>query len=147
MRLPVVDGPMISIPTLFPEMTCDPLASPAMTAPAAESMSTPWKAFPRSASPEPSVPIRLPITVARVAADAFPASAPAAGPAPGDVPGAPVLAGAAPRGGAPAAEFGRDEVPRPGRADPVARRFDQDARGPVGGVPVAPFVGRSDHAD
>ena len=63
MRLLAAFGPRISIPTVLPEMTCEPSAFPWIVTPLAPSISTPSKALPRSSSPVPSVPIRLPVTV------------------------------------------------------------------------------------
>ena len=59
-------APSSSIPTLLPEMTCEPAAFPWIVTPLAPSTSTPWNSLPRSASPVMSVPIRLPMTVTPV---------------------------------------------------------------------------------
>ena len=63
----MADDPLIFTPDRLPEMTCEPWPFPSTIAPVALSISTPASALPRSASPDESVPIRLPITVTSVA--------------------------------------------------------------------------------
>ena len=49
----------MATPTRLPEITCEPLASPWITASVASSIRTPSSALPRSSVPVISVPIRL----------------------------------------------------------------------------------------